>query len=169
MIKFNDLPKEIQNAMLDEQVRQGNKRDRKVFERLPFANYENGGFEWVFAKDKYDFWSDIIMNGNTKVFFDRYPLKLTAKRNKNGNNAQFQENKPHFNGQALTVLKWLLRGYWADSRLMFAKFGITDSRPRIAALKKNFDIICERVPNGKGLKRWRINPKKLSEYKEKYK
>jgi len=32
MIQFKDLPVEIQQRMLDEQVRQGNKRDAKVFE-----------------------------------------------------------------------------------------------------------------------------------------
>lgn len=169
MLKFKDLPKEIQNAMLDEQVRQGNKRDRKVFENYTDCNVQAGGFSWANSREKYFFWSDIIHIGKTKVFFDRYPLKLTAKRNKNGNNKDFQENKPHFDKQAHTILKWMLRGYWADSKKMFERFGIVDARPRFRAIRQHLELECQKVPNGKGLKRWRILPTKLAEYKKMYK
>lgn len=168
MIKFNDLPKEIQKAMLDEQVRQGNKRDRKVFEKYPASSYMVGGFSWEKSKEKFNFWWNVIQIGNTKVFFHRYPLKLTAKRNKNGNNKDFQENKPHFDKQAHTILKWMLRGYWADSKKMFEKFGIVDARPRFRAIRQHLELECQKVPNGKGLKRWRISPHKLAEYKKLY-
>ena len=169
MLKFKDLPKEIQNAMLDEQVRQGNKRDRKVFERYLDARLSYGGFNWSSSRDDFDFWYQIIIDGNLKTFFDKYPLKLTAKRNKNGNNKDFQENKPHFDKQAHTILKWMLRGYWADSKKMFEKFGIVDARPRFKAIREHLELECQKVPNGKGLKRWRISPNKLQEYKKMYK
>lgn len=169
MLKFKYLPKEIQKAMLDEQVRQGNKRDRKVFEKDICATDFNGGFDWMESKEKKDFWWDIIIVENIKAFFDKYPLKLTAKRNKNGNNKDFQENKPHFDKQAHTILKWMLRGYWADSKKMFERFGIVDARPRFKAIREHLELECQKVPNGKGLKRWRISPNKLQEYKKMYK
>lgn len=167
MLKFKYLPKQIQNAMLDEQVRQGNKRDRKVFERDVNSSFIDGGFDWTKSKEKYPFWLNVF-SGNYKTFFDRYPLKLTAKRNKNGNNKDFQENKPHFDKQAHTILKWMLRGYWADSKKMFKRFGIVDARPRFKAIREHLELECQKVPNGKGLKRWRLNPNKLAEYKKLY-
>ena len=169
MLKFNDLPKQIQKAMLDEQVRQGNKRDRKVFDTFTASNHSRGGFTWQKTKEKHDFWADIILYGKINLFFKLYPLKLTAKRNKNGNNKDFQENKPHFDKQAHTILKWMLRGYWADSKKMFERFGIVDARPRFRAIRQHLELECQKVPNGKGLKRWRISPNKLQEYKKMYK
>lgn len=168
MIKFKDLPKEIQKAMLDEQVRQGNKRDRKVFEKDVNADFIDGGFDWIQSKDGNNFWWKILLDKNTKHYYEKYPLKLTAKRNKNGNDKDFQDNKPHFDKQAQTILKWMLRGYWADSKKMFEKFGIVDARPRFKAIREHLELEFQKVPNGKGLKRWRILPNKLQEYKKLY-
>ena len=42
MMQFKNLPVEIQEKMLDEQERQGNKRDAKVFEVASVAKNEKG-------------------------------------------------------------------------------------------------------------------------------
>ena len=43
-MEFKDLPVEIQERMLDEQVRQGNPRNAEVFERDITATVPAGGF-----------------------------------------------------------------------------------------------------------------------------
>lgn len=93
---------------------------------------------------------------------------LTPERNKNGGQANLDENRPHFTAQALTVLQHLLNGEWVSGREMFIKHDIQDVRPRIAALRKYFELDEEKIPNAKGAKRWRIKLDKLAEYKKLY-
>ena len=73
MIRFNDLPVEIQQIMLDEQERQGNKRDAEVFEEYIMAGIRGGGFSWSRTVEGYIFWEKIIHDGNFTVFYDKYP------------------------------------------------------------------------------------------------
>ena len=73
MTKFKDLPVEIQEKMLDEQVRQGNKRDAEVFEINIWANHRLGGFTWNESVEGYDFWEEIIQHRNLAVFYKKYP------------------------------------------------------------------------------------------------
>ena len=70
--KFSELPVEIQEAMLKEQVRQGNPRDKEVFEENIKEMFENGGFSWIISTDGYDFW-DKITNGDYTEFYNKYP------------------------------------------------------------------------------------------------
>ena len=79
MIDFKNLPVEIQNHMLDEQVRQGNPRNAKVFERYTMACFSEGGFSWSRTVEGYTFWEEIIQNGNLAVFYEKYPKKLYSE------------------------------------------------------------------------------------------
>ena len=101
----------------------------------------------------------------TTLNFDK---PLTPERNKNGGQANLDENRPHFTAQALTVLQHLLNGEWVSGREMFIKHDIQDTRARIYKLKDYFDIEEEMIPQGRGAKRWRLNPTKLHEYKKLY-
>lgn len=70
----NDLegfPEEIINAMLDEQERQGNKRDIEVFKRNIRAF--NNGFNWMESKDGHSLWGAIIEDKDFDLFFKKYP------------------------------------------------------------------------------------------------
>jgi|SRR5690554_3368047 len=79
MIQFKDLPVEIQERMLDEQVRQGNPRDAEVFERYILAEARNGGFTWGSTDDGHNFWAETIRDGNFAVFYEKYPKHLVLK------------------------------------------------------------------------------------------
>jgi hypothetical protein len=73
MIRFKDLPVEIQQRMLDEQVRQGNKRDAEVFANGIYSPKREGGFSWAESVEGYDFWEKIIVSGNFADFYAKYP------------------------------------------------------------------------------------------------
>ncbi|HHV42292.1 MAG TPA: hypothetical protein GXX72_05550 [Clostridiaceae bacterium] len=75
MIEFKNLPVEIQERMLDEQVRQGNPRDAGVFEVNTTAGVSEGGFLWELSEERYDFWAEIIRRGNLSVFYEKYPKR----------------------------------------------------------------------------------------------
>jgi hypothetical protein len=79
MIRFNDLPVEIQERMLDEQERQGNKRDAEVFERRTTADTSQGGFDWPQSVDGFDFWDKIVFSGNFTEFYGKYPKRPLLK------------------------------------------------------------------------------------------
>lgn len=79
MMQFKDLPVEIQQHMLDEQERQGNPRNAKVFEKTIMACSSEGGFTWEKSDEKFDFWYKIITNGNLAVFYEKYPKESNEK------------------------------------------------------------------------------------------
>lgn len=79
MIQFNDLPVEIQQRMLDEQVRQGNKRDAEVFKERVIADDRGGGFAWEDSEEGLDFWEKIILDGNFDAFCKKYPKRPLLK------------------------------------------------------------------------------------------
>ena len=73
MTQFDKLPVEIQERMLDEQVRQGSPRNAEVFERDIKTDVFAGGFDWVESVEGYGFWAEIILNDNFAVFYEKYP------------------------------------------------------------------------------------------------
>ena len=79
MIQFKDLPVEIQQRMLDEQVRQGNTRNEKVFEADTSAPGRDGGFVWSKSVEGYGFWKKIIVDGDFAVFYEKYPKRPALK------------------------------------------------------------------------------------------
>ena len=71
--QIKDFPEHIVEAMLDEQVRQGNKRDVSVFETNKCTSRYYGGFTWRNAKLSEEIWYDIIINRNFSAFQSQYP------------------------------------------------------------------------------------------------
>lgn len=72
-ITWEDLPKEIKEKMLEYQVAQGNKKKPSIFvHELGSAKYE-GGFSWADSPEGFDFWKNVLEEGNFKIFFDKYP------------------------------------------------------------------------------------------------
>jgi hypothetical protein len=75
MIKFKDLPIEIQNKMLEHQEAQGNKRDECVFIKDIKSSLILGGFDWCDTIEGDDFWRKFIAQDTYKPFFEKYPTK----------------------------------------------------------------------------------------------
>ena len=70
-MQFDKLPFEIQERMLEEQVKQGNPRDLNVFRKIIQADYN--GFYWDETKEGFSFWSGILSDSNVETFFEKYP------------------------------------------------------------------------------------------------
>jgi hypothetical protein len=72
MITWNELPVEIQNRMLDEQERQGNKRDPKPFRIEVCEDKLNGGMSWCETNEGDNFWI-IVLTKDFNHFYTEYP------------------------------------------------------------------------------------------------
>lgn len=67
---IKDFPIEVVQAMVDEQVKQGNKADVGIFQ-----DCIRGGFRWLETKEGHDFWKEVIVYENFELFFEEYPKK----------------------------------------------------------------------------------------------
>ena len=67
------FPIEVVQRMVDEQVRQGNEADVKVFHRCRKAPALGGGFVWALTDDGFYFWDEVICRENFDLFFSKYP------------------------------------------------------------------------------------------------
>ena len=65
-----DFPKWVVQAMVDEQVRQGNPADPRVFARERTACKEKGGFTWI-ESALGDSWADIIWGKKFHLILNR--------------------------------------------------------------------------------------------------
>jgi len=70
---IKDFPIEVVQAMVNEQVRQGNKADASVFANDRISGSLCGGFGWNRALDQGPFWSNVICNKYFDLFFTKYP------------------------------------------------------------------------------------------------
>ena len=59
--------------MLEEQEKQGNKPDIKVFQKNCCAGWNDNGFEWDDTEDGEDFWEGVISYDDYDKFFKEYP------------------------------------------------------------------------------------------------
>ena len=73
---IKDFPIEVVEKMIEEQVRQGYHPDVEVFQKFPAAGIGGGGFDWSVTEDGYDFWQEVIREGNFNLFFEAYPKNL---------------------------------------------------------------------------------------------
>ena len=78
MKKWNELPPEIQEKMLERQFEQTGKRDASVFCCETSAGAFQNGFTWDSTIEGDDFWDDIILGGDFNIFYEKYP-KPTKK------------------------------------------------------------------------------------------
>jgi hypothetical protein len=86
---IKDFPKEVVEWMLDNQVKQGNKRDISVFEESRFANKINGGFDWGIVDS--NFCCDVIYKKNFDLFFEKYPNYTSTKKTLTGQIIEISE------------------------------------------------------------------------------
>ena len=55
------VPRAIAQEMIDEQVRQGNKANIKVFQESRCATLDSGGFDWESSKKGGDYWGKNLL------------------------------------------------------------------------------------------------------------
>src|SRR5690554_522594 len=141
MIRFKNLPVEIQEKMLDEQVRRGNPRNAKVFEVNIAGPGREGGFNWAQSVDGYAFWEKIIRGGNLSVFYEKYPkrplkviplhIKILDSKDLLEEIAERLHTKWHDEGQPKKVeIDWFEYGgfWWSANAEMEADYKVTHYR-----------------------------------------
>ena len=73
-----DFPKRVVQAMVDEQVRQGNPANPSVFARDRTACEYDGGFTWTSSVLGYGSWADIILGEKFHLIPKREKKSLTS-------------------------------------------------------------------------------------------
>lgn len=77
MTLFDELPFEIQEKMLENQMLQGNNRNLDVFRQSISAAKDGGGFDWDKSvedtKLQKSFWSYVLRHNKHYLFYEEYP------------------------------------------------------------------------------------------------
>lgn len=55
-----DFPLHVVHAMVNEQIKQGNKADPSIFANTPCCCKVEGGFDWSKTREGRDFWADVL-------------------------------------------------------------------------------------------------------------
>lgn len=79
---IQDFPIEVVEKMIEEQVKQDNLPDVEVFQENPSAGMDDGGFNWRTTEQGYDFWDEVIAEGNFDLFFMIYNKTTNTNVNK---------------------------------------------------------------------------------------
>lgn len=66
---IKDFPIEIVQAMVDEQVRQGNEANVEIFQKLRSSTRSRGGFDWCESSQGLAFWSEVIYDKAFDLFY----------------------------------------------------------------------------------------------------
>ena len=74
--KISDFPKRVVQAMVDEQVRQGNPADPRVFARALNACKDEGGFTWTSSILGCFFWADIVWGKKFHLILKREKQRI---------------------------------------------------------------------------------------------
>lgn len=69
------FPIEVIEKMVEEQYKQGNKPDVKVFQDYVTSDLDMGGFNWGDTEAGYKFWQEVTGELNFELFFKKYPKK----------------------------------------------------------------------------------------------
>ena len=75
-MEWRDLPKDIQNLMLERQFEQTGHKDPTVFEDdITMGTDDGGGFTWEHTIEGHQFWEDILdpYSGKIDGFYEKYP------------------------------------------------------------------------------------------------
>jgi len=79
-IKWEELPVEIQNRMLDCQEEQGNERNPDVFKKNINTGKGSGGFMWDITEERSYFWETILIAGRLDYFFTKHPKQKSSAK-----------------------------------------------------------------------------------------
>ncbi len=75
IMKWQDLPKEIQEKMLERQFEQTGKRDVSVFEKDLHSGVDQEGMSWNKTPEGSLFWCEILIDDNISHFYTIHPKK----------------------------------------------------------------------------------------------
>lgn len=70
---IKDMPIEVVEKMIEEQVAQGNCPNVEIFQKNATTDADEGGFNWCRTNGGSSFWIEVIEGGNFELFFDKYP------------------------------------------------------------------------------------------------
>lgn len=73
------FPVVVVEAMIRNQIEQGNVGDVRVFRGNNLSGKLGEGFDWNETKEDREFWLQVIKNKNFDVFFEKYPELLPKK------------------------------------------------------------------------------------------
>lgn len=68
-------PPEVIELMLQRQEEQGNRRDIRPFLENNRRDKKRGGFNWENTIEDWDFWHEVLVEKNFKLFYKLYPKK----------------------------------------------------------------------------------------------
>lgn len=77
--QLTGFPEEVVEQMLNEQEKQGNKRDVRVFEDYIISDKSDYGFNWTDTELGYDFWDGVLSQKDFNLFFAKYPRKEVGR------------------------------------------------------------------------------------------
>ena len=66
-------PPEVIELMLQRQEEQGNPKSIKRFLNRIRASSASGGFNWGDTREDRNFWNEVLVHKNFKLFYRRYP------------------------------------------------------------------------------------------------
>ncbi len=71
-LTWNDLPKQIQNLMLERQFEATGRKDEHKFVINLLCGTEDGGFDWEKTIENHHFWYKILVNNEISHFYTVY-------------------------------------------------------------------------------------------------
>ena len=71
--KWHELPREIQEKMLERQLEQAGKMNPTIFEKHISASESLGGFDWAGAPEGDQFWYGVLDRNRFDIFYTLYP------------------------------------------------------------------------------------------------
>lgn len=156
---FKELPVEIQELMLTRQVEQGNKRDESVFERYIRANKKEGGFNWVYTPENFDYWEKILDDGDISHFYTMYPNHEQPQQDNYGLQTTFNEvvmlvseDKNRWYKRVVFAFKNGRYIAWSDKDTLEQAKGITYTTSwKYAKPLDKVSLTKQDISNGKGV------------------
>ena len=77
---WKELPVEIQEKMLEEQVKQGNEGNENIFIYDLCSGKSSKGFTWGQTLEGDEFWKQILVKGKISIFYEKYPIKTLIQK-----------------------------------------------------------------------------------------
>ena len=92
-MKWHELPREIQEKMLERQLEQAGKMNPTIFEKHISASESSGGFDWDKTPEGGEFWDSILRFDDIDVFYALYPKSPIKPEHKSLYKKTFRVNR----------------------------------------------------------------------------
>ena len=115
--EIKDLPIEVVQKMVEEQVRQGNKADVGVFQKCTDSDKKHGGFEWEDTEDGFEFWAMFVLYKEFDEFFEKYPKQETSEMQDAENTATQAHKEIDWEARRYEIAKSAMNGILASAAM----------------------------------------------------